>query len=721
MQLAGVIGSRPAGTTANARARVYLADALTRAGFTVRIQTADASNTPLGVSGRVHNIIGVKDGVRREAIGLAAHYDSVAEGAGAADDGMGSAVVVEAARVLADMRERQWTVMVLLTDAEELGLLGASAIVEDPDVRGRLKVVINIEAMGADAPVRLFETGPGNGWLAGVWASAAPRPRGASFDFEIYRRMPNDTDFSVFKRAGIPGLNLAAVGDTYGYHTAIDVPERVTARALEDAGATVVAVATQLQRDDITRRTGQQATYFDLLGMTAVAWNPATDVVLLVLALALGLVAWVRVVAACWRAAGLPGLLMVILWTIVGPLVVAGASIGSVALLRTVREVYHPWYARPGRFALMSALAGAAAAWLLYRLAAHLPARIRLPRGGAFVWAPTLIFWTVLAAFVGWAAPRAAYLWVLPSLAAAAPLAVGGAGRGAVVLASALALATGSVLWIPDVVSMLGFLVALLGTSPVVAPVWALPSLLLLAALTLAPPMLALLLASGWPRPRFVTRALLVATALSMAWAYRAPAYTPDRPLRMALLAVGDGEGPRTSTVLAVAGNEPAPDLGPAAPVLTPAVSVPEMLARFIGGARFVSLGMTPEPEPAGRGTCAESPAAPGEVGLAVTVVPAVEGLHVRLELPQGRVPLRSNWPGQVRGSQWSAAYMAVPVEGITFQVTLPADGAGAACAGRLFLGRPRPVDPASGRLPSWLDRPGIAWDFRVVDVTPLR
>ena len=342
VQLAGVIGSRPAGTAANALARAYLADALARAGFAVRIQTADASNVPLGVSGRVHNIIGVKDGPKREAIGLVAHYDSVAEGAGAADDGIGSAVVVEAARVLAEMPDRQWTVMVLLTDAEEPGLLGASAVVEDPDVRERLKVVINIEAMGADAPVRLFETGPGNAWLAGVWAAAAPHPRGASFDFEIYRRMPNDTDFSVFKRVGIPGLNFAAVGDIYGYHTAIDVPERVTARALEDAGATVLAVATRLQRDDITHRTGQQATYFDLLGVTAVAWSPATDVVLLALALSLGLVAWGRMVAACWRAAGLRAMLVVILWAIVGLLVVAGASIGSVALLRTVREVYHP-------------------------------------------------------------------------------------------------------------------------------------------------------------------------------------------------------------------------------------------------------------------------------------------------------------------------------------------------------------------------------------------
>ncbi len=721
LQLAGVIGSRPAGTTANARARAYLADALRRAGFAVRIQTADATSAQLGVSGRVHNIIAVKEGARRDAIGLVAHYDSVAEGAGAADDGIGSAVVVEAGRVLAAMREPQWTVMVLLTDAEEDGLLGASAVVDDPDVRQRLKVVINVEAMGADAPVRLFETGPGNGWLAEVWAAAAPHPRGASFDFEIYQRMPNDTDFSVFKRAGIPGLNFAAVGDIYGYHTSIDVPERVTARALEQAGATVVAVASRLQREDITRRTGLQATYFDLLGVTAVAWSPKTDVVLLTLALVLGAVAWGRVLVACWRAAGGRGLLAVIVWTVVGLLVVAGASIGSVALVRTVREVYHPWYAAPGRFVLMSVLAGVAAAWLLYRLAAHLPAPLRVPRDGAFVWAPALLLWAALAAWMGWAAPRAAYLWVLPLLAAAAPLAVAGASRGAVGLASALALVTGSVLWIPDVVSMCGFLVALLGTLPIVSPVWILPSLLLLAAFTLAPPLLALLAASGWPRPRFLTRAVLVATALSVVWAYRAPAYTPDRPLRMALLSIGDGDGPRTSTMLGVAGNEPALDLGAAAPMLMPVASVPDVIARFTGGARFVSLGVSPEVEPAGRVSCVERSTESGEVGLAVTVVPAAEGLQVRLELPEGRLPLRSNRPGLVRGGRWTAAYVAVPMEGVTFDVMLPAQVAGRACDGQMLLRRHRPVDPATGRVPAWLDRPGIAWDFRVVEVTPLR
>jgi len=443
--------------------------------------------------------------------------------------------------------------------------------------------------------------------------------------------------------------------------------------------------------------------------------------VLLAVALVLGAVAWGRVIVGCWRTAGVGGVLVAAGWTIVGVLVVAGAAIGSVALLRAVREVYHPWYARPGRFAVMSLLAGIAAAWLLYRLAAHLPPRLRVPRDGVFVWAPALILWMALAAFIGWAAPRAAYLWVLPLIAAAAPLALTGTRRGAVRLASVLALATASLLWLPDVVSMLGFLVALFGTFPIIAPVWVLPALLLLPALIIVPPLLALLVASGWPRPRFVTRAVVAALALSGACAYRAPAYTPDRPMRLSLLSVGDGDGPHTSSVLAVEGTEPAVDLGSAAPLLTPAVSLPDAIASFTAGAPFVSLGVTPELPPAGRVSCAESLAASGEVALTVTVAPMVEGLRTRLELPSGLVPLRSNWPGQVRGARWTAAYVAVPPEGATFHLALSADRAGRACEGRVLLRRLRPVDPLTGRFPHWLDRPGIAWDFLVMDVAPLR
>jgi len=288
-------------------------------------------------------------------------------------------------------------------------------------------------------------------------------------------------------------------------------------------------------------------------------------------------------------------------------------------------------------------------------------------------------------------------------------------------LASALALVAASVLWVPDFATMLGFLVALLGAFPIVVPVWMLPAVPLLAAVSIAPPLVALLVASGWPRPRFVTRAALVALALSIAWAYRAPAYTPERPMRQGLLLLGDGTGPRTSSVLAVTGNEPAIDLGTTAPLLTPAASLPETIARFAGDAPFVSLGVMPEAAPAGHVTCVETASASSEAGLTVTVVPAVEALQARLELPDGVVPLRSNWAGLVRDGRWSAAYVAVPPEGTTFQLALAADRAGRGCEGQLLLRRPRPVDPVSGQVPPWLHRPGVAWDFRVVDVMPLR
>ena len=143
----------------------------------------------------------------------------------------------------------QWTVMALLTDGEEDGLLGASAVVDDPEVRDRLKLVINVEAMGVDAPVRLFETGTRQR-LAG--RRVGERVAASARRVVRLRDLPSGCRTTPTSRCSsapvFPGLNFAAVGDIYGYHTSIDVPERVTARALEHAGATVVAIATRLQR-----------------------------------------------------------------------------------------------------------------------------------------------------------------------------------------------------------------------------------------------------------------------------------------------------------------------------------------------------------------------------------------------------------------------------------------------------------------------------------------
>lgn len=702
------IGSRPIGSPANAAARAYLSGQLASLGFTTRIQSAVAHN-PRGITGLVHNVIGTVDGTRPEAVVLVAHYDSVSTGSGAVDDALGTATVMEAARVLASRGRRHWSLITVLTDGEEEGLLGAEAAVGDPEIRRRAKVVLNLEAMGGGTPVMLFETGPGNKWLVDLWARAAPRPRGASFSDEIYRRMPNDTDFSVFRRAGIPGLNFGAIGDSYSYHTALEGPERVADAALRQAGSTTVALVDALEREDITQRTAEQARYVDVLSVGALSWSPAADRALVLAALGLGLIALVRAAAGLWRAGGPRGIMATLVWSGGGLLVAVAAAVGSVALLRAVREVYHPWYSHPLRFVLAIALAAIAAAWVVARLSAHLPQRWRPPRSPLAAVLPTLLMWVPLAALTGWAAPGAAFLWTAPLLAFAAPMAAAGTRPAVVIGGAAVAAVVAAVLWVRDLVLLVQFLVPLLGGLPLVTPIWVLPALVVAGALVIAPPVVGLVLAAGLRRPRYLTRVLLVATGFSIAWAYDAPAYTPERPLRMTMVSVSGEAG---GTVRLVTANEPVPPLGRGADALTPSPIPPARFARYVAGAPFVAIA-TPQPaRPPLPVRCEVA----GDVAT-IAVAGAADVERVRLELPEGVAPVAADPEGIEIGGRWRATLVGDLAAGATFRLTLPAD-AGRACAGRLLVQR---RVAAATALPAAATLPAATWQARLVDVLPLR
>ena len=702
-RLGAVVGSRPLGSAANAEARTYLLEQLRTLGLAVRVQSSVGSSAR-GVSGRVHNVIASLDGQRRDAVALVAHYDSIAGGSGAVDDAFGTGVVLEAARVLAGRGSRRWSLLILLTDGEEDGLLGAEAAVEDPEVRARVRAVLNFEAMGGSPPVLLFEASPDNGWLVDVWARSVTRPRGGSYGYEIYRRMPNDTDFSVFRRAGIPGLNFAAVGESHSYHTTLEAPERVTDAALRDAGSTAIALVDALEREDITRRTSAGATYFDILGLQAVSWPSDADVPLSAVAVLLGILAAGRSTTALWRLNGMRGLLLTIAAAAAVMFAVSGAAVGSLALLRAVREVYHPWYSSPSRFVLVMVLAGVTAGWLVARMASHFRTGWLPPRHAATVLLPTLLAWIGLAAAASADAPRAAFLWVLPLLALAAPLAIAGPRVAAVRAGAIVALAVGSLLWVRDTWSFVSFLVPLLGGFPIVTPGWVLPAILLAAAVIVFPPLLALIVAGGSARPRFLTRALLVSTGFAMAWAYHAPAYTPDRPLRMSMVSVS---GDTHSTVTLVSANEPVSPPGPGGLALTPAPAPPARLVRYIGGAPFVAIAPPQPARNAGRAHCEVS-------GNDVTVtVTGLEATRLRLELPKGLVPTGSEPPGRVVGDVWSSTLAGVGQSGAAFHLTLTGTP-GQACEGRLYAQRAAPPPTAGGRQP-------VVWQSRLVDVVPLR
>jgi hypothetical protein len=636
-------------------------------------------------------------------------------------------VCLETARLLAARPDRRHAVMILLTDAEENGLMGAAALVTDPEVRSRLRAYVNVEATGSDAPAVLFETGPGNGWMVRAFAGAAPLPRGGSYGYEVYKRLPNDTDFSILKTLGVPGLNVGAVGDSYAYHTARDEPERLTDALLEQGGENVLATMSALDARDLSARTDEQAVFFDIASRRMVVLSPAAATVLALGALLAGLAGWIRVVIAARRACGLAGLLRTVAWAIGGTVVVAAAVVGAAALLRAVREVYHPWYAHPDRFWLLLVVSAAAAARLVTSIARRLPPGWRGARHPAAAWTVILPAWLALAATMHWLAPGASYLWTLPLAAAGLATLVAAPATGPTALVAAtLVLGVSAGLWGPELREMLRFAVPLLGRMPLVTPVAVLPAALLGGLAMVAPPV-AVILATRSPRltslPRALATPLLVlALTLSFAWCYVAEAYTRERPLWRYAQYVADYASGRAAWE--VAGNEPGLDvhLGRDAPAGWHAASGPLLpgvpAAGFPFPFAFRALARPGPPPLAVHGTTSTSA---GELRVEIRVTPTDAGSTVVFALPPGLVPKRASLPGRLRDGWWTAAYGAVPAGTIVFTA-----GFDAAAADRLDGVRAGLLTPAlpggTGWLgqPAWLGTERSVWYSKALHLAPV-
>ena len=722
--LAGTIGSRPAGTRANADARRYVIEQLKQSGFEVRVQETDARRRDEGITARVSNVIGVLPGRRPEAIGLLSHYDSVAEAPGAGDDALGVAVALETARVFGARRDREWSLFVLVTDGEEKGLMGAAALVGDRDVTDRLRAYLNVEAIGSSGVPVLFETGPGNRWLTDAWARNAPHPRGGSYAIEIYRRLPNDTDFSILKTQDIPGLNFAAIGDSYAYHTPRDTSDRLSAKTIRTMGENAVAIVDALQRADITVRSPGEHTFFDIGGTVAVTAGPVATTVVAAVSLLLGALAWFRVMRTVVRTSGFWRWLVMAVWVAIAAVAVCAAAVGAVWLLRAARQVYHPWYAHPGRLIALMIVAGTAAGWALARVGRLLPARAHGARHPALAWSVTLPVWIALAAAALWLAPAAAYLWTLPLGAAGMVFLVAPPARdGAVRAASVVVLAVSATLWLRESFELIRFLVPVMGRFPIVTPVYVFPGVLCAAAVMVAPPLVAAI-APPRPlgRPSVLTTVLLLALAIAGGLAYVAPAYTHERPLRRHARAIQDGDAP--AAIWEVGSVEPGIDLGEGAPSgFAPAdgtapVSVPwgRLTYPFVFRATAPPLG----PAPVSVSTFTVAPLDQG-AEASITVVPRAEGIAVSFVLPAGLAPARSNLPGAVRLGRWTATFVAPPPEGVSWRASFARAAPGELAGIRVVATAPWGPQP-----PAWLpqDRAvwsgGAAWVVPAAPVAPL-
>lgn len=260
----------PTGSSENRAVREYLMRELTAQGANPQVQTATVvhpGEVKPFVASTLENVIGrVKGTTSGKAILLMGHYDSAPTSPGASDDGAAVAALLETARALKAGPPLRNDVIFLLTDGEELGMLGARAFVNEHPWAKDVGLVFNFEARGTGGPSMMFETSPQNGWLIREFAESASHPFANSLSHEIYNALPNDTDFSITKRAGWPGLNFAYIAGLPHYHSHTDSLENIDERSLQHQGMNALAVARHFGNLDFSQPRERNAVYFNVPG-----------------------------------------------------------------------------------------------------------------------------------------------------------------------------------------------------------------------------------------------------------------------------------------------------------------------------------------------------------------------------------------------------------------------------------------------------------------------
>lgn len=271
----------PTGTAANAAVRDHLVARLRQLGLDPQVQVSrpfaarEIAGKSYVVGARVENVIGVLPGRDRQAPALAlmAHYDSVPRSPGAGDDAAGVASALEIVRALKARGQPERDVILLLTDGEELGLLGARAFFEDHPLASRVGFLINMEARGSRGRATMFQTGPDNGPTIERFVATSPGSPSNSLAVFAYEQMPNDTDFSVSKAAGIPGLNFAFTGGQFDYHSPTATVATLSRRSLQDLGRQALAATVSIAYADTLPGAGPDKVYAPVFGGEIVAYD----------------------------------------------------------------------------------------------------------------------------------------------------------------------------------------------------------------------------------------------------------------------------------------------------------------------------------------------------------------------------------------------------------------------------------------------------------------
>ena len=337
------------------------------------------------------------------AVLLLSHHDSVPAGPGASDDGAGVSASLEIASLLKD-EPLSRPLLVLMTDGEELALMGANLFVEDDPLAQMVGAVINMEARGVRGLSAFFQTSRPNTRDLKILSGRTRLPLANSMSADIYELMPNDTDMTEFLPLPIDATNLAYTDGVAFYHTPGDNLENMDKRALFHLGASALAAA-----ETFLNQTGQepetQVLYIDILGQFIVTLTPSVTLIILLLSglLALLLLWKFRADTALWRVTLVPLLALAL---------GGGLAVATSMIVNFIRPEQLFGSAYPIALRALHASAGLTGALIIYTFMTR-PGEAKPLLASAWLWTSVLgliTFFTIQGGAILFALPLAFFI-----------------------------------------------------------------------------------------------------------------------------------------------------------------------------------------------------------------------------------------------------------------------------------------------------------------------
>lgn len=383
--LAVDIGPRPMGSPAEQKALKYAVEKFKSFGcdtsYIMPMTFTSTSNTTSGIA------VGVKKGISKRIIVLGGHIDSAGpEIPGADDDGSGSAVVIELARILAT-RETQSTIVFALFGGEEQGLEGSTYFTNFfPEIDS---VVLMLQVDMANG-LGILEIDPNTyGRSAPKWLVSAAieeynklgytKLRYPTHAYVLNNMFGKGTgsDHEPFLDRGIPAI--AFVSDILNpIHTPQDNFKNFDARGLKRSGDLVLKILERFDKGVPSRNTERYWLY--IIGKTPVFLPLWSLTLFMIISVLIAVVAFFSVrrrrlvvtqslIIDSVTNKPIPNLrrwtgLKMILFALI-PIILAWFSSDLMGLIKGLR---FPWFTALTSYLILSILSGFVGLWISFQI-----------------------------------------------------------------------------------------------------------------------------------------------------------------------------------------------------------------------------------------------------------------------------------------------------------------------------------------------------------------